>query len=126
MTLMPVSFVNRVASAMSRVCPPPTESPMNVIDWPPYFALIAAAFGTLGAAMVALADVARVVPAEAMLRETTRARTTTDPVPKMNRRRFKCITSFLAQHPLASSIAMNRPSNLDPTTSSHRVRSIKP
>ena len=28
---------------------------MNVIDWPPYFFLIAAAFGTLGAAMAALA-----------------------------------------------------------------------
>ena len=67
---MPVSFENRVASAMSRVCPPPTESPMNVIDWPPYFALIALAFGT-GGALIALAEVARVVPAEAMLSETS-------------------------------------------------------
>ena len=45
----PVSFENRVASATSRIWPPPTESPMNVIDWPPYLALIAAAFGTFGA-----------------------------------------------------------------------------
>ena len=35
LTLMPVSFVNRVASAMSRVWPLPTESPTNVIVWPP-------------------------------------------------------------------------------------------
>ena len=93
---MPVAFENRVASATSRVCPPPTESPMNVIDWPPYFALIALAFGT-GGALIAVAEVARVVPAEAMLSETTRASRTTDPVPKMNRRRFMSITSFLAQ-----------------------------
>ena len=52
---MPVSFENSVASAASRVCPPPTESPMNVIDWPPYFALIALAFGT-GGAPIAVAE----------------------------------------------------------------------
>jgi hypothetical protein len=59
---------------------------MNVIDWPPYFALIAAACGTGGALIVAL--VARVVPAEAMLSETTRARRVTNPAPRTNRRRF--------------------------------------
>jgi hypothetical protein len=46
---MPVSFVNRFASAVSRTWPLPTESPTNVIFWPPYFLLIAAAFGTFGA-----------------------------------------------------------------------------
>ncbi len=48
---------------------------MNVIDWPPYFALIAVAFGT-GGAPIAVAEPRRpcVVPAEAMLSETTRAR----------------------------------------------------
>ena len=48
-TLIPVSFVNRFASARSRLWLPPTESPMNVIDWPPYSFLRAAAFGTFGA-----------------------------------------------------------------------------
>ena len=83
-----------VASAMSRVCPPPTESPMNVIDWPPYFALIAAAFGT-GGAPIAVAEAGRVVPADAMLSETTRASSATDPAPKINGRRFMSLTSFL-------------------------------
>ena len=49
-TLMPVCWVNFFASARSRWWLPPTESPMNVIDCPPYLALIAAAFGTGGAA----------------------------------------------------------------------------
>jgi hypothetical protein len=31
------------------LCESPTESPTNVIFWPPYFFLIAAAFGTFGA-----------------------------------------------------------------------------
>ena len=52
-TLIPVSFVNRFASATSRTCPLPTESPTNVIFCPPYFFLIAAAFGTFGAATAA-------------------------------------------------------------------------
>src|SRR5438128_2010725 len=47
-TLMPVSFVNRVASKRSRLCELPTESPMNVIFWPPYFAFNDLAFGTAG------------------------------------------------------------------------------
>src|SRR5256885_13419326 len=49
LTLTPVSLVNRFASARSRTCPLPTESPTNVIFWPWYFFLIAAAFGTFGA-----------------------------------------------------------------------------
>src|SRR5262245_11455956 len=48
-TLIPVSFVNRLASVVSRTWLSPTESPTNVIFWPPYFCLIAAAFGTFGA-----------------------------------------------------------------------------
>ena len=52
-TLMPVSFVKRFASARSRLWPSPTESPTNVIFCPPYFFLIAFAFGTFGAAMAA-------------------------------------------------------------------------
>src|SRR5512132_4022996 len=54
-TLIPVSFVNRVASAVSRTLPFPTETPTNVIDCPPYFLLIAAALGTFGASIVAAA-----------------------------------------------------------------------
>src|ERR1043166_7357669 len=49
LTLMPVSFENRLASAVSRTLPAPTESPTNVIFCPWYFLLIAAAFGTFGA-----------------------------------------------------------------------------
>jgi hypothetical protein len=48
---MPVSLVNRLASIRSRLCELPTESPTKVIFWPPYFALIAFAFGTFGAAI---------------------------------------------------------------------------
>src|SRR5262245_11319145 len=48
LTLIPVSLVNRAASARSRLCVRPMLSPMKVIDCPPYFALIAAAFATLG------------------------------------------------------------------------------
>ena len=53
LTLIPVSFVKRFASARSRTWPLPTESPTNVIFWPPYFFRIAAAFGTFGAATAA-------------------------------------------------------------------------
>ena len=53
LTLIPVSFVNRLASATSRTWPLPTESPTNVIFCPPYFFRIAAAFGTFGAATAA-------------------------------------------------------------------------
>ena len=98
---MPVSFVNWVASAMSRVCPPPTESPMNVIDWPPYFALIAAACGT-GGALIAVAEAARVVPAEAMPSETTRVSSATNPAPRMNR------TALHGPHVLSLSCPINR------------------
>ena len=48
LTLIPVSFVNRLASMTSRWFVFPMLSPMNVIDLPPYFALIAAAFATFG------------------------------------------------------------------------------
>src|SRR5262249_53597255 len=85
LTLMPVSFVNRPARAKSRWWPPPTESPTKVIDWPPYFALIAAAFGTGGAAM-AVVRAARLVLADAMLSETTSARRLTRPAQKTRER----------------------------------------
>src|SRR2546421_853703 len=47
-TLIPVSLLNRLASAVSRLFPSPTESPTKVMLWPPYFALIAFAFLTCG------------------------------------------------------------------------------
>jgi len=34
LTVMPVSFLNRDASARSRAWRPPTESPTKVIFWP--------------------------------------------------------------------------------------------
>src|SRR3954452_16523884 len=77
-TLMPVCCENFFARATSRVCPPPTESPMNVIDWPPYLDLIAPAFGTAGAgyddAVAAALAVERLVPADATLMDATAAR----------------------------------------------------
>src|SRR5438874_13563495 len=81
LTLMPVSFENRLASFVSRTCPFPTESPTNVIFWPPYFFLIAAAFGTLGAGIAAAACgcAAFLLPAAATLRETMSAMTPTTP-----------------------------------------------
>src|SRR5437870_5638139 len=72
---MPVSFVNRVDSARSRWCPPPTESPTNVIDCPPYFAFMAFAFGTGGAFRVAAALDGDCFAADAMLSDTINAAT---------------------------------------------------
>src|SRR4026209_406068 len=51
LTLIPVSFVKRFASAMSRTWPLPTGSPTRVLFCPPYFFLSAAALGTFGAAI---------------------------------------------------------------------------
>src|SRR3954467_730262 len=48
-TLIPVCCENFFASATSRACPPPTESPTNVIVCPPYLDLILDALGTAGA-----------------------------------------------------------------------------
>ena len=73
LTLIPVSFENRFASAVSRLLPSPTESPTNVIFWPPYFFLIAAAFGTFGAAIAVecLAAVGRAFPTVAASEATS-------------------------------------------------------
>ena len=76
LTLMPVSLENFATSSWSRVCDLPTgPSPRNVMLRPPYFALIAFAFGTFGGLMVATSDSAAVavaavlaVPALAPLR----------------------------------------------------------
>jgi hypothetical protein len=80
---------------------------MNVIDWPPYLALIAAAFGT-GGAGIAVGEAARVVPAEAMLSETRRAGRATDTAPKMKRRRFMGMRSFLSWLPYQARISLVR------------------
>ena len=74
-TLIPVCCENFFASAVSRWCPPPTESPMNVIVCPPYFDLIAAAFGTAGGAIAAAAPAVaavRFVPAVAAPSDASR------------------------------------------------------
>ena len=77
---MPVCCENFFASAVSRWCPPPTESPTNVIVCPPYFDLIDAAFGTVGGAIDAAAELAfallpvLLVAAAATLIETSRTR----------------------------------------------------
>src|SRR6266545_2890217 len=98
-TLMPVSFVNRDASATSRTWPPPTESPTKVIFCPPYFAFNAFALGTAGGLTTA-ADRAALtlrVPAEAMLSVTTKASTAASPATKTTARCFTSLTSFLSK-----------------------------
>src|SRR5581483_1008525 len=94
-TLMPVSRVKRAASMRSRLCELPTESPTKVIVWPPYFALIAAAFGT-GGGLTAIAPVARVVAPEATPSDTSRDSRPTSPATRTRRRRFIGLTSFLS------------------------------
>src|SRR5512133_214118 len=78
---MPVSWLNFLASAVSRLFPSPTESPTNVIFCPPYFFLIAAAFGTFGAAIAAAWCVRAglLLLAAATLREATSAIAPTTP-----------------------------------------------
>jgi hypothetical protein len=57
-----------------------------VIDWPPYFALIAAACGTFGAAIAAAARVVVAFDdrAEATLSETSKARREKTPAMRTN------------------------------------------
>ena len=90
LTLIPVSFVNRFASARSRTCPLPTESPTNVIFWPPYFFRIAAAFGTFGAATAAACCTCagRLLLAAATLRDATSAIAPITPARTSNLRCF--------------------------------------
>src|SRR5581483_7284677 len=94
-TLMPVSRVKRAASMRSRLCELPTESPTKVIVCPPYFALIAAAFGT-GGGFTADEPAARVVAPEATLSDTSRDSRPTSPATRTRRRRFIGLTSFLS------------------------------
>src|SRR5262245_2185894 len=96
-TLIPVSFVNRLASATSRRWLSPTESPTNVIFWPPYFLLIAAAFGTFGAGIAAArcACAGFLLLAVATLRKAMSASTPTPPASPSSLRCFTCPTSFL-------------------------------
>ena len=94
-TLMPVCWVNFFASARSRWWLPPTESPMNVIDCPPYLALIAAAFGTGGAGIVAAAPAVaavRFVPAVAAPSDANKTSSPIAPVTRTGRRRFMGLT----------------------------------
>src|SRR5689334_5985426 len=96
-TLMPVSFVKRFASAVSRTWPLPTESPTNVIFCPPYFFLSAAAFGTFGAAIAVAccAAVGLALPAATTLREATSATTPTTPARISSLRCFTLPRPFL-------------------------------
>src|SRR5262245_15794428 len=103
-TLIPVCAENFFASARSRWFPPPTESPMNVIDWPPYFFLIAAAPGTAGAGYfealnvdTALTDAGACVPADATLSETISA-ATASPAKTSSERCFTTSRPFF-EHP---------------------------
>src|SRR2546430_985527 len=80
-TLMPVSLLNRLASAVSRLFPSPTESPMKGMLWPLYFALIALAFLTCGGLIVAAARLAcdGLLLAAATLRKAMSASALTPP-----------------------------------------------
>src|SRR5213596_671586 len=96
-TLIPVSFVNSVASAVSRTWPFPTESPTNVISCPPYFFLIAAALGTFGAfsAAVLCARAGLLLLAAATLRKAMSASAPTAPASPSNLRCFTLPRPFL-------------------------------
>src|SRR5262245_45024363 len=96
-TLTPVSLVNRFASVVSRTLPFPTESPTNVIVCPPYFLLIAAALGTLGAAIAAAfwACAGLLLLAVATLRKAMSASTPKPPARPSSLGCFTCPTSFL-------------------------------
>src|SRR5262245_10863389 len=97
-TLIPVSFVNRLASAVSRTWPLPTESPTNVIVCPPYFLLIAAALGTFGAGIDAAALCAcagLLLLAVATLRKAMSASTLTPPPRPSSLRCFTVPRPFL-------------------------------
>src|SRR2546423_4838394 len=100
-TLIPVSLLNRVASAVSRLFPSPTESPTKVMLWPPYFALIAFAFLTCGGLIVAAArcTCARPLVAAAVLREAMRARAPTPPAGTSSLLCFTPPNSFLVDPP---------------------------
>src|SRR5262245_6738904 len=86
-TLMPVSLVKRLASFESRMWPSPTESPTNVICWPPYFLRIAFAFGTFGVVLaVALcAGDGLLLLAAATLRDAISAIAPTTPARRSSR-----------------------------------------
>jgi hypothetical protein len=88
---MPVAAENLFASAMSRVWLDPTAlSPMKVIVCPPYFFLIAGAFGTAGGT-IAAAEVSfagLLVPAVAMLSDTSNASRATAPASGTSARDF--------------------------------------
>src|SRR5688572_6022132 len=105
LTLIPVSLVNFFTRFTSRVCDLPTgPSPRNVMLRPPYFFLIAFAFGTFGGLMpcavtsataVAAGPAVPALPAAAMDSEATRAKAPIEPAKASNERRFTVLTPFL-------------------------------
>src|SRR2546423_7950551 len=107
-TLIPVSFVKRVASSRSRLCELPTESPTNVIFWPLYFFFSAAAPATLGgftaAATERVAGLLLAPPAVATLSETTRANTPASPANTSTPRCLTCSPPFRTPQPLRSGV----------------------
>src|SRR5438093_8161668 len=107
-TLMPVSLVNRLASAVSRLFPSPTESPTNVMLWPPYFFLIAAAFLTRGGLIVAAVRCACVglLLAAATLKEAMSAST---PTPPARTSSLRCFTPpLLSRRPRTAVVDQER------------------
>src|SRR5919201_1807554 len=107
-TLMPVSLWNRATSSRSRLWLDPTAfSPMNVIFWPLYFLLSAAApatFGGLTAAAAVLLPAALLAPpAVAALSETSRANSPATPTRASTPRCFTI--SPPSSHPVAARAA---------------------
>ena len=97
LTLMPVFLENWATSNWSRVWLLPTgPSPRNVIDCPPYFALMALAFGTGGGLTAVAADGAAgtatgpALPAVATLNDVIRANAPVSPTTTSTAR---CFTS---------------------------------
>src|SRR3954447_24724398 len=100
---MPVSCLNFATSLRSRLWLDPTAaSPTNVIFWPLYFALSAAALGTAGGAIAAdltgaACAAGRDVPAAAALSDAT---SVTAPISPATTSSARCFTvSFLSLRP---------------------------
>src|SRR5919201_2964122 len=99
LTLMPVSLWNRATSSRSRLWLDPTAlSPMNVICWPLYFFLSAAAPATFGGLTAAAAErfagLLPAPPAVATLSETIRANAPASPASTSTPRCLTCSPPF--------------------------------
>src|ERR671931_2868744 len=110
---MPVSLWNRATSSRSRLWLDPTAlSPMNVICWPLYFFLSAAAPATFGGLTAAATErfvgLLPAPPAVATLSETSRANAPASPANTSTLRCLTCSPPFRTPNRCAHSVAPQR------------------